>query len=254
LLLAIILVSCSSDSTGPEDDTIAPTVSILDIPYGASFSGIFSVTVYVNDDNNVDTVALYLDGQNIASTTSSPYIFYVNCNDVEDGVHTLQAKAQDEAGNIGESEFVAINTTYDFAPYSNGQIRVSITNYQQLDQLDLSSFGDPYFVYIIKIDGDEFATYTSEIWLNTAEIHTTISHTFDIPDNVREYQLIVSVRDSDTIGYEDIDYTSQSGYAYIWTLNPITSDFVGEFNGEDDGSSSFDDNDCEITLDVDTIN
>ena len=152
LLLAIILVSCSSDSTGPEDDTIAPTVSILDIPYGASFSGIFSVTVYVNDDNNVDTVALYLDGQNIASTTSSPYIFYVNCNDVEDGVHTLQAKAQDEAGNIGESEFVAINTTYDFAPYSNGQIRVSITNYQQLDQLDLSSFGDPYFVYIIKID------------------------------------------------------------------------------------------------------
>ena len=252
LLLSVVLISCSSDSTGP-DDTTAPTVSIVNIANGAEVSGIFDVSINASDDNDVDVVAIYVDGQKIDEMSNSPYVFAINCNDFEDGTHTLQAKAWDEAENLGVSEIIGINTTFDFAPNSNGRIMVSITHYEQLDPVDLTSYGDPYFVYIIEINGVEYATYTSPIWQDTAEISSTISYTFDIPDDTREYQLIVYVRDDDTVGYEEMDYTPESGYAYIWTLEPVTSDFYQVYNGEDDGSAGYDDNDCEITLHVNSI-
>ncbi|MCK5051953.1 MAG: hypothetical protein KAS53_09540 [Candidatus Cloacimonetes bacterium] len=254
ILLLFILISCSSDSTtGPENDTIDPTVSFGNIANGADVSGIFNVTVNASDNDEIDLVAIYLDGQKIGEIDVSRYSFTINCNDYEDGEHTLQAKAWDRAGNIGITNIITINTTFDFAPYSNGTIKVSITHYLQIDPVDIGSYGDPYFVYIIEINGNEFETFTSSIWQNTYEINTPIDYTFDIPDDTREYQLTVYVRDDDIVGYEELDYTPTSGYAYIWTLDPITSDFSEIFNGEDDGSSGYDDNDCEITLNVNTL-
>ena len=194
ILLLLILISCSSDSTtGPENDAIDPTVSFENIANGADVSGIFSVTVNASDNDEIDLVAIYLDGQKIDEIDVSRYSFTINCNDYEDGEHTLQAKAWDRAGNIGISNIITINTTFDFAPYSNGSIKVSINHYKQIDSAEIGSYEDPYFVYIIKINGNEFETFTSAIWQNTFEITSPINYTFDIPDDTSEYQLIVYV-------------------------------------------------------------
>ena len=79
---------------------------------------------------------LFIHGQKIGEIDVSRYSFTINCNDYEDGEHTLQAKAWDKAGNIGITNIITINTTFDFAPYSNGSIKVSITHYQQIDQIE----------------------------------------------------------------------------------------------------------------------
>lgn len=257
ILILSVLISCSNSPTGSGNgngnDTIDPTVSFENIANGAHVSGIFNVTVNATDNEEIDIVALYLDGQKIDEINVSRYQFSVNCNDYTDGSHTLQAKAWDKAGNIGITNIITINTSFDFAPYTNGKIKVTISHYKQLDDLDIASYGDPYFVYIIEINDSVFETYTSPVWQDTQEINDDVDHTFDIPDNTKDYKLTVYVRDKDTVGYESIDYTPESGVAYYWTLHPITSDFTETFNGEDDGSSGYDDNDCEITLKVETI-
>jgi hypothetical protein len=259
IIILSMLMSCSDTPTGNDNDTpdtVDPTVSFENIADGADVSGIFSVTVNATDNEEIDLVAIYMDGQKIdeidLSRFQTRFQFSIDCNDYTDGAHTLQAKAWDAAGNIGITNIITINTMFDFAPHSNGKIEVSITHYQELDPVDTFGYGDPYFIYILDIDNVEFDVYTSPVYLNVTELNITISHVFDIPDNTREYKLTVLVRDDDTAGYDELDYTHLSGTAYVWTMEPITNDFMNTYSGEDDGSSGYDDNDCEITLEVET--
>jgi hypothetical protein len=255
VIILSMLMSCSDSPTGNDNDTpdtVDPTVSFENIANGANVSGIFSVSVLATDNEEIDLVAIYLDGQKIDEIDLSRFQFSIDCNDYTDGAHTLQAKAWDAAGNIGITNIITINTMFDFAPYSNGKIEVKISHYEQLDPLDIMSDGDPFFVYEIEINGNVFETYTSPTYQDTDEINTDIEHTFDIPDNTREYKLTVWVRDQEVSGYEEIDYTYLSGTWGYWELNPISSDWEAIYSGEDDGSAGYDDNDCEITLEVET--
>ena len=257
-LTVLLLSSCDSDSSGstsPEIDTEDPTVSFNDISDGENVSGVFNVSINAYDNEEIEKITLYMDDEVIDHSYSSQYEFSVNCNDYLDGNHKLTAKAWDTSGNFSAKN-IEINTTYDFAPYSDGQIKVTITHYKEIDPVDSYGYGDPYFIYEIRIDDEVYDTYTSQVWEDTYEINSEVSHTFNIPDDTREYQLVVYVRDKDTSGYDQLDYTHLSGSALIWTLKPdfsLTHDFTKTYNGEEDGSSNFDDDDCEITLKVKMI-
>ncbi|MBN2829560.1 MAG: hypothetical protein JXR56_04500 [Candidatus Cloacimonetes bacterium] len=238
-----ITVNMTSDS--------APTVAFMNLPNGTTISTQRNIDVTAIDNNSIVNVKLYLDNQQIGQDTSSPYSFSLNPFDFTDGTHTLQARATDNAGNIGYSENLSITINYDFAPNTNGRINVTISHYQELDPLDLTGYGDPYFVYEIEINNVVFDTYVSQTFSNTTVLNQNVSHIFDIPDNTREYKLTVWVYDEDTASDDLLDYTSVAGSAYYWNLNPISGDFTDTYNGNDDGLN--DDKDCEITLSVDTL-
>ena len=234
-----------------QPDIEVPVVSFVNLNNNDDLSGICTITVNATDNVDVASVQLLVNDQIIDEDYLSPFSFSFNCNDYDDGMQTFQAKAYDAVGNMGETNTVMANTEYDFAPNNNGRIKVSITNYQELDSFDLTGYGDPYFVYILEIDDVEFDTYTSVVFPNDNSLAGPISHTFDIPDNVREYKITVRVWDDDTSDDDQIDYTAANGYSYYWMMTPVDDDFIETYNGEDDGISS--DKDCQITLQVETM-
>ena len=92
------------------EDRIPPTVAITSPANGSFVKGSITVNINAHDENEVAGTALYLDGKLLSSdlidTTAYP----------NGSCHTLQAKATDEAGNVGTSNL--INITVDNQPPS----------------------------------------------------------------------------------------------------------------------------------------
>ncbi|MFN3683717.1 MAG: Ig-like domain-containing protein [Fimbriimonadaceae bacterium] len=83
------------------DDQEEPTVSI-NAP--TSLSGTVQVTVNASDNVYVDSVDLYVDGNLIGRSTTSPATFTWDTTTVPNGNHLLVAKARDLKSNEGYAE------------------------------------------------------------------------------------------------------------------------------------------------------
>lgn len=81
-------------------DTSAPITNITAPAGGATISGAVDVIASASDDTGVAKVELYVDGNLVAADTSAPYSYTWNTLDIEDGAHSLMAKAYDAAGNV----------------------------------------------------------------------------------------------------------------------------------------------------------
>jgi hypothetical protein len=89
-------------------DTTVPTVSISSPSNSATINGTVSVTATASDNVGVAKVEFYVNGALQATDTSSPYSFSWNTTSVANGSCTLSAKAYDAAGNVGQSQNVAL--------------------------------------------------------------------------------------------------------------------------------------------------
>jgi len=112
LALAVLLFAagCSNDNgTATTEDTQAPTVSILS-PAMDDTVGISTVSVVVNATDNVAVtkVELFLDGGTAAVTTvtATPWQATIAIGSLQNGNHTVSAKAYDAAGNSATSQSV----------------------------------------------------------------------------------------------------------------------------------------------------
>ena len=83
----------------PVPDTTAPTVSIASPTDGAAVSGTVTVEGNAGDDVGLASVALSLDGVEVATMTDVPWAWEWDSSTVDDGAHTLTAVAYDNAGN-----------------------------------------------------------------------------------------------------------------------------------------------------------
>ncbi len=104
-------VSVNVDNTLPPDAT-PPTVTIA--PINDPVSGIYPVAISASDDVAVTGVTLSVDGVDILTDFTSPYVIDWNSFSTQNGPHTLTARASDAAGNIGVSAAVSVmvsNTT-----------------------------------------------------------------------------------------------------------------------------------------------
>jgi len=90
-------------------DTTAPIVTITNPVNGGTVSGIVSVMVNVSDAVGVVKNELYVDGLLEATGTSAPFATKWNTRKVKAGLHTLQCKAYDAAGNVGVSQNVTVS-------------------------------------------------------------------------------------------------------------------------------------------------
>ena len=82
-------------------DTTPPVVAIVSPPNGSNVSGTVSVGVSASDTagNSALQQTLYIDGKLVASGTGASLSYSWNTRKVSSGMHTLQAVAQDAAGN-----------------------------------------------------------------------------------------------------------------------------------------------------------
>jgi len=100
-------------------DTAAPAVSVTAPLNGATVSGTITIAAGASDNVGVARVELYVDGILQGTLSSAPYSLPANTTLVANGVHTIQAKAWDAAGNMGASSVVSVtvnNIVQDTAP------------------------------------------------------------------------------------------------------------------------------------------
>lgn len=101
----------TGQSPKPPPDTTPPTASITSPSNGATVSGTLTIDVSASDNVGVTKVNLLIDGVSVASDASSPWNFNWDSTTVANGSHTIQVKAYDAAGNVGQSSSVAITVS-----------------------------------------------------------------------------------------------------------------------------------------------
>jgi peptidoglycan/xylan/chitin deacetylase (PgdA/CDA1 family) len=90
-------------------DTLAPSVSITSPANGATLTGNVKIVAAATDaQTGVASVAFYVDGTLLGTTTNSPYQLPWNTRKAGSGTHTLTAVATDRAGNKTTSAAVTV--------------------------------------------------------------------------------------------------------------------------------------------------
>jgi hypothetical protein len=90
-------------------DTVAPTVSITSPASGATVTGNLKIVSTPADaQSGVASVAYYIDGVLLGTTTSSPWQIPWNTKKASSGQHVLTAVATDRAGNRTTSAAVTV--------------------------------------------------------------------------------------------------------------------------------------------------
>ncbi|TMJ07624.1 MAG: hypothetical protein E6G99_06185 [Bacillati bacterium ANGP1] len=100
-------------------DNTPATVSIGEPGNGQTVSGVVTVKAAASDASGVAVVQFLRDGVELARDTTAPYEALWDTQTVGNGPHTLQARAQDNAGNIGESAIVLVTVSNGPPPTSD---------------------------------------------------------------------------------------------------------------------------------------
>ncbi len=95
-LSSIITVTVQNQDLTPPDLTILYPVNDAQFKAG----DIVNISVDARDDSGIDKVEFYIDGQLLATVTSTPYYYAWNTSGFGDGkTHTIYVKAFDAVGN-----------------------------------------------------------------------------------------------------------------------------------------------------------
>jgi len=104
-------------------DATTPSVSVTAPANNATVSGTVPVSASATDNVGVTKVEFYRNGALQFTDTASPYSFSWNTASVANGSYTLNVKAYDAAGNVGQSALVTVTVanvlTYT-AVFGNG--------------------------------------------------------------------------------------------------------------------------------------
>lgn len=98
----------TGDNCNTPSDTTAPAITLTAPADGATVSGTVNTTATASDNVGVTKVEFYDNNALLGTDTNTPYTFSWNTTTTANGVHTLTAKAYDDAGN---TSFSARNIT-----------------------------------------------------------------------------------------------------------------------------------------------
>ena len=87
-------------------DLVSPSVIITAPNSGVAVTGTVNVEVQANDNVGVIRNELYVDGVLKASSTTAPFTLKWNTRKAARGMHVLECRAYDRAGNVGTSASV----------------------------------------------------------------------------------------------------------------------------------------------------
>ena len=111
-------------STPAAPDTTPPSAAVTAPAAGSVVSGNVTLSASATDNVGVAAVQFLLDGANLgAEDTTAPYSMTWDTTSVSNGVHTLQARARDAAGNSATSSTsVTVTVSNSTAPPPVGRI------------------------------------------------------------------------------------------------------------------------------------
>jgi thermitase len=89
-------------------DTTPPSITISSPTNGSKVSVNLPVYVNASDNTNVVRVELYADGILVSASNSAPFTTKWSTRKVAAGAHTLQCRAFDGVGNVGNSQMVTV--------------------------------------------------------------------------------------------------------------------------------------------------
>lgn len=92
-------------------DPIPPQVTLTSPANGAAVSGTVALSADASDDVGVERVDFLLDGAVLGGDAQAPYTLQWNSATASNGAHTLQARAQDLAGNTASSAAITVNVS-----------------------------------------------------------------------------------------------------------------------------------------------
>jgi chitodextrinase len=100
------------------NDTIAPVASISSPLPNTTISDAVDVSASATDNVGISSVEFWLDGARFATDTTAPYSASFDSATKPNGAHSLQVKAVDTSGNIGNSPVTTVTIANDNQPPS----------------------------------------------------------------------------------------------------------------------------------------
>ncbi|MBT6939517.1 MAG: Ig-like domain-containing protein [Candidatus Marinimicrobia bacterium] len=154
-----------------EVDTTPPDISIASPVDGAIVSDTITIKTVVADNDGINNVEFYLDGDLLATVSEEPFQTEWNTSESSNGEHTLQCKAVDNSDNETLSESIQVTV-------ANALFTANFTN----DWL-CADCGEG-IIFISDMDGNVLAEAT---WTGNA------SFEIEAPEDLTEFPERVSV-------------------------------------------------------------
>ena len=182
-----------------EQDTTPPTVTITSPQNNSSVSEVVSITCMSSDNEGVEKVELWVNGESTGLTDDSePYSFDWNTTTLEDGNYTIIVRSYDTNGNTTDSDPITL-TVDNSGSYPQSVNITSIVfgdgdftiTWNQSTDGDFSSYELEKSVESTMSDYDVF--YSTENVTDTTYVDTDVD-----PLNYQYYRVTVI----DTFSYE----------------------------------------------------
>ncbi|MFC1717863.1 Ig-like domain-containing protein, partial [Candidatus Poribacteria bacterium] len=195
-------------------DTIPPTVTITTPAAGSEVSGTTTVVASVSDNNGVAAITnvdFYMGGVLKGSDTAYPFSCSWDTTTASDGSCTVEAKAYDEAGNMGAGQIsVTVNNadtipptvsiTYPFAGSSVSGTTAVATSVS--DNNGITGIANVEFYIDGVLSGNDTTYIFSWSW-NTTTVpngsRTIEAKVYDTAGNMGTAQISVTVNNPDNI-------------------------------------------------------
>jgi protocatechuate 3,4-dioxygenase beta subunit len=188
-------------------DTTKPNVAITSPTNNSTVSGTVTIQATATDNVEVVKVEFYIDGQKVGEDTSSPYEYSWNTDNLQyNSTHTIQAKAYDNAGNVGESPIITVTIGDSNAPEvtitnpRNGDtVSGTVTIQAQVTERSIKTKAPSGIAKVeFYIDGNKVGEDTSSPYeynwdtsgLTTSSTHTIQAKAYDNAGNIGESSLI----------------------------------------------------------------
>jgi len=162
IIISISTILFNSCEKSEEESNTEPTCSITNPSSGTEIEKGETVTISVeaeDEDGNLKEVRFYVDGSGVGSASSFPYSYEWETGSVEEGNHTIKAKAIDEKQASSEDE-VQINViisggdvNLELVEVSGGTFEMGCTS----EQNNCQSNETP--VHTVTVDGFKISKY-----------------------------------------------------------------------------------------------
>ena len=200
----LLLWSCENDKGDKSD----PEVSIISPASGTTVNEIVTITCEATDNKEIDFVQFFVnDSLDSFLVSSEPYIFEWNTNNLENGIYSIKAVAQDVSENSAESS--PISLTVDNS--------LSIPNSVEIENISYSlslmtirfrqSKEDDFKSYSILISGSSDNSDMVEIG-NITEKSDTVFTTSDFDPTQQSWYFVMV---TDVYGYSVLS----AGYSVL---------------------------------------
>lgn len=142
---SLFIIQACDDDDAPKD-TLAPEVTFTNLTEDMTVWNTLSISLDASDDQGIDEIQVFVDGNLITTLTGSPFEASWDSNTVTDGEHILKVVVTDKSGNIVEKE-ISVNVL-------NTLVTINIAADQLYSGTDFSERG---FVFLSDENGNVIA-------------------------------------------------------------------------------------------------